>query len=188
MSKTINLHSDESLIRLIRLKDESAFNQVYKNCRDYCINFLKSNGANNENAIDIFQDAMMVLYEKIIDGEFVLKSSIQTYLNSICRYKLLNTIRDNREFVTSEDFEFDVNTNDWFDEFDEERDLQIEKIMNALKNMDAGGGKCKEILMMYFYENKSMVEIAAHFGYTNADNAKNQKARCQKRLKDLVTA
>lgn len=64
MSKTINLHSAESLIRLIRLKDESAFNQVYKNCRDYCINFLKSNGVNNENAIDIFQDAMIVLYEK----------------------------------------------------------------------------------------------------------------------------
>jgi RNA polymerase sigma factor (sigma-70 family) len=187
MSKTINLHSDESLIRLIKQKDESAFTQVYKNCKEYCINFLKKNGADHEIALDIFQDSMIIFYEKAIGSHFELKCSIQTYLNSICRNKWLNTIRDTKEIVVSEDFSFEENITDWFEDFDDEREQQIEKIKKALEKMDEGGGKCKEILMLYFYENKSMGEIATHFGYTNADNAKNQKARCQKKLKEMVT-
>ena len=48
------------------------------------------------------------------------------------------------------------------------------------------GGKCYEILRRFFYENQKMDKIAFDLNYTNADNAKNQKARCQKNLKELV--
>ena len=34
-------------------------------------------------------------------------------------------------------------------------------------------------------EKKSMEEIAKSFGYTNADNAKNQKYKCLMRLKKI---
>jgi hypothetical protein len=34
-------------------------------------------------------------------------------------------------------------------------------------------------------EKKSMTDIAGSFGYTNADNAKNQKYKCLMRLKKL---
>ena len=33
-----------------------------------------------------------------------------------------------------------------------------------------------------------MIEIASFFGYTNADNAKNQKYKCLMRLKKLFFA
>jgi RNA polymerase sigma factor (sigma-70 family) len=188
MSKIIKLQSDHSLLQQIRQQDESAFTQVYKNCKEYCVSFLKSNGADYEQAVDIFQDCMIVFYEKVTETDFELKCSIQTYLNSICRFKWLNTIRDTKEMTVSEDFNFEENITDWFEEFEDEREQQIEKIKTALETMDAKGGRCKDIMMMYFYENKSMLEIATHFGYTNADNAKSQKAKCQKRLKEMVTA
>jgi predicted DNA-binding protein YlxM (UPF0122 family) len=41
------------------------------------------------------------------------------------------------------------------------------------------------ILEDYYLHKKSMQEIAEKFGYTNAENAKNQKYKCLMRLKKL---
>jgi len=41
------------------------------------------------------------------------------------------------------------------------------------------------LLEAYYINRKGMTEISAEFGYTNADNAKNQKYKCLMRLKKL---
>ena len=51
--------------------------------------------------------------------------------------------------------------------------------------MQGLGEPCKSLLEAYYLAKKSMVEIADAFGYTNADNAKNQKYKCLLRLKKL---
>ena len=47
------------------------------------------------------------------------------------------------------------------------------------------GEPCKSLLEAFYVHQKSMVEIASFFGYTNADNAKTQKYKCLMRLKKL---
>ena len=59
--------------------------------------------------------------------------------------------------------------------------LVMEQAMNNL------GEPCKSLLEAYYMEKKSMVEIAGDFGYTNADNAKNQKYKCLMRLKKIFS-
>jgi DNA-directed RNA polymerase specialized sigma24 family protein len=60
------------------------------------------------------------------------------------------------------------------------QDFQImEQSLNSL------GEPCRSLLKAYYLEMKSMVEIAGDFGYTNADNAKNQKYKCLMRLKKI---
>jgi hypothetical protein len=51
--------------------------------------------------------------------------------------------------------------------------------------MSSLGEPCKSLLEAYYLQKKSMLEIAGDFGYTNADNAKNQKYKCLMRLKKL---
>jgi predicted DNA-binding protein YlxM (UPF0122 family) len=53
---------------------------------------------------------------------------------------------------------------------------------SALQNM---GQPCQTILEDYYLHKRSMQEIAEKFGYTNAENAKNQKYKCLMRLKKL---
>ncbi len=55
----------------------------------------------------------------------------------------------------------------------------MEQSLNSL------GEPCRSLLKAYYLETKSMVEIAGDFGYTNADNAKNQKYKCLMRLKKI---
>ena len=57
----------------------------------------------------------------------------------------------------------------------------MEKSLNSL------GEPCRSLLKAYYLETKSMVEIAGDFGYTNADNAKNQKYKCLMRLKKIFS-
>ena len=52
----------------------------------------------------------------------------------------------------------------------------------AINNL---GEPCKSLLEAYYLQKQSMQAIAANFGYTNADNAKNQKYKCLMRLKKI---
>ena len=52
--------------------------------------------------------------------------------------------------------------------------------------MKDAGGHCYELLTLFWYHKKSMNDLTQHFGYTSADNTKNQKARCQKRLEKIA--
>jgi DNA-directed RNA polymerase specialized sigma24 family protein len=56
-------------------------------------------------------------------------------------------------------------------------------IMNRALN--SLGEPCKSLLEGYYLNKKGMQELADDFGYTNADNAKNQKYKCLMRLKKL---
>jgi hypothetical protein len=47
------------------------------------------------------------------------------------------------------------------------------------------GEPCKSLLEAFYLQKRNMSEIAGNFGYTNADNAKNQKYKCLMRLKKL---
>ena len=47
------------------------------------------------------------------------------------------------------------------------------------------GEPCKTLIEDFYINRLSMEEISEKFGYTNADNAKNQKYKCLQRLKRL---
>jgi len=71
-----------------------------------------------------------------------------------------------------------------------EDDIEIHERRNAeLGIMDRAlnslGEPCKSLLEAFYIEKQSMDRIALLFGYTNADNAKNQKYKCLMRLKKL---
>ncbi len=51
--------------------------------------------------------------------------------------------------------------------------------------MGSLGEPCKSLLEGYYIQKKDMQQLAEMFGYTNADNAKNQKYKCLMRLKKL---
>ena len=189
--------SDQELIELIK-EDQDYLGFVYKNCKEYCISFMRkiSIGIYEDDLHDIYQDAIIILYEKIVAGNFELTSSIQTYLNSVCRFQLLNKFRSDKKTINQEDDiifdiinkneQFDINISDVLEPIENENEKQFSAIENALIRMKEAGGKCYEILTLFWYQKKSMEYISEYLGYTNAANAKNQKFKCQKRLEKLA--
>jgi hypothetical protein len=190
--------SDKELIELIKV-DQDYLGIVYKTSKEYCISFMvkMSSSSKLDGLNDIFQDAIIILYEKIVAGNFELTSSIQTYLNSVCRFQLLNKFKLDKKVINSDNetsfdllnknLDFDDNITDALEPIENEKEKQFTSIEQALNNMKEAGGKCYELLTLFWYQKKSMVDISNHFGYTNAANAKAQKYRCQKRLEKLAS-
>jgi RNA polymerase sigma factor (sigma-70 family) len=190
--------SDNELV--LRIKDNQDYlGVIYKQCKSYSMKFMQkmTHGTKNDYELeDVFHDAVIVLYEKIIGGNFELTASLQTYLNSVCRFQLLNKL--GKEKLHS-DFEDNTNADDdenpmsykstitdSLDEIEDPKESQFNAIESALLKMKEAGGNCYELLTLFWYHKKSMNELTTVFGYSNADNTKNQKAKCQKRLEKMA--
>ena len=176
--------SDEEMIRLLR-EDAGNFDALYTKHRNYSLNFMKKINYNDELNIDIYHEAIIYFREKVLNGNFTLTCSIQTYLNSICRNQILVRLKRSEKHSQYSE-EFDERITDWYEPEEIESTDRMNAILKGLEMLKSLGGKCYEILKRFFYENNSMEKIAYDLEYSNADNVKNQKARCQKKLKEIV--
>ena len=176
--------TDSELIECLKESSEH-LTTLYKRHKDYCKNLMKKYHRDDELNMDIFHDAIILLYEKIKDPAFNLTCSIQTYLNSICLNQIKVRFTKNFKMVNySEDG--DERIDDWFiDNYKEKEDVnKIKSIDIVLQKFKENGGPCYDLIRLFYYEKMSFEKIAAELNYTNADNAKHQKSRCQKKLKE----
>lgn len=191
--------TDPELVQLIQ-QNQDYLGEVYKRCKQYSISFMRkmTNGAKNDYELDdVFHDAILVLYEKIIGANFELTASLQTYLNSVCRFQLLNKMGKEKLNSGYDDhigkdgdddnpMSYNASITDTLDEIEDHTESQFTAIERALLLMKEAGGHCYELLTLFWYHKKSMPELTKHFGYSNSDNTKNQKSRCQKRLEKIA--
>jgi RNA polymerase sigma factor (sigma-70 family) len=144
--------------------------------------FVLNNNGTYDDARDIFQEAMIVLYENAKLETFVLTCQIKTYVYSICRRLWLKRLQHLNRFATQvESLEETIPVEEDL-ENQERRNADFAIMERALGSL---GEPCKSLLEAYYLQKKDMTDIAASFGYTNADNAKNQKYKCLMRLKKL---
>ena len=146
------------------------------------LKLIINNNGTADDAKDIYQEAIIVLYNKIKKGEFELHSKLKTFLYSVCRRLWLKRLSQmNRYGGDLQDFQEYSPVEDEIEE-QAERNMQFSKMQSALGML---GEPCKTIIEDFYIHNRSMQEICESFGYTNADNAKTQKYKCLQRLKKL---
>jgi RNA polymerase sigma factor (sigma-70 family) len=141
-----------------------------------------NNNGSADDAKDVFQEAMIVLFEKARSGTFELNCQIKTYIYSVSRRLWLKRLQQlNRYFPAVESPELTIPVEEEMDEH-EQRNSEFEMMEKAITSL---GEPCKSLLEAYYLQKQNMQVIAASFGYTNADNAKNQKYKCLMRLKKI---
>lgn len=174
--------NEQALLKGLAHNDSKSVEIIYKDNFNVIQSFILNNNGNYDEARDIFQEAMIALYEKAQTDSFVLTCQIKTYLYSICRRLWLKRLQQMGRFTGSVDgFEETVAVEeDW--ETHEKRNAEFVIMERALNSL---GEPCKSLLQGYYLKKMDMNTLAAEFGYTNADNAKNQKYKCLMRLKKL---
>jgi len=184
-NRSLRTHSDSELIELLK-ESNDALTIIYENHKEYCLNFMKKMFQDSDEIKDIYQDAVIVFYEKAITPHFQLTCSIQTYLNSICRNQVLVRVaklKKNASTSMMGNEGFLENLTDWFDDSHQVNNDRVATLKGILAEMKESASKCYEILVRFFYQNQTMEKIAQTMEYTNAKNAKTQKYRCQEKLK-----
>ncbi len=180
-----NLEKDQLLLKGLAGNDKAAVEAIYRENYTMIQSFILNNSGSVDEARDIFQEAMVVLYEKSKDTTFSLNCKIKTYVYSVCRRLWLKRLQQlNRYNTQVESIEEVVPVEEEIGEH-EKRNADFLLMEHALGKI---GEPCKSLLDAYYLQKKSMQDIAEEFGYTNADNAKTQKYKCLVRLKKLFFA
>ncbi len=176
---------EQNLLRGLASNDKSAIEAIYRDNYGTIQSFIVKNNGYPEDARDIFQEAMIVLYNKARSESFHLSCQLKTYLYSVCRRLWLKKLVQLQRYnPANESLEEIVAVEEDLEEH-QKKDADLSMMEDALKKI---GEPCKGILEAYYLQKKTMPEIADLFGYTNADNAKTQKYKCLMRLKKLFFA
>lgn len=182
IDRNIVIDIDQQIVGRIRRGEYNAIKEVYKLYYPAVERMILNNNGCEDEAKDIFQEAVIVLYDRIMLKDFKLNSKLQTFLFAICKRMWLKQLtRGNAQYNTSD---IAILEDSLADDYD---DGQQEKLEKNIKQMDSAmeklGEPCKSLLMDFYVANKTMQEISEKFGYTNANNAKTQKYKCLQRLK-----
>ncbi|WP_316789476.1 sigma-70 family RNA polymerase sigma factor [Pedobacter frigoris] len=174
--------TDREVVLGILNNSEDALNKLYSGYFPMVLQFILNNNGDEDDAKDVYQEGIIVLYNKIKSGKFELSSKLKTYIYSVCRRIWLKKLsQQSRKTSNIADFEDIIAVEEEVEQH-EEKDRQFEKMQSALVHL---GEPCKTIIQDFYINNLSMQDICEKFGYTNTDNAKTQKYKCLQRLKKL---
>ena len=183
---TVNIPETEAaLLQGLAANDKKAVERIYRENFPVIQAMIVNNSGNPEDAADIFQEAMIVLYEKAKLPDFVLNCQIRTFVYSVCRRLWLKKLQQSQRFYTQPEATEEIVAVEEDMEYHESKQAEFNIMENALAKI---GEPCKSLLEAYYLQKKGMQEISDLFGYTNADNAKTQKYKCLMRLKKLFFA
>ena len=182
-----SIPTDQELLSALAAGDRKATSEIYRKNYPIVKGWIIKNGGTEADCADIFQESMVVVFGKVQEVDFKLTCSIGTYIFAVCKnfwYKKLQK-QSNEPGINVENtlvlenmvpgVEDDLKVH-------HEREMHFRQLDSAL---DQIGEPCRSILKAYYHEEKNMQDIAYTFGYTNAENAKNQKYKCLARLKKL---
>ena len=167
--------NDSEVLAKITRGDESALDYLYKKYYRMMVKLVVSNNGSEEEAKDIYQDALIVLWQKAIGGNFTLTSKISTYLYSIC----LNLWRKELERKSKLSNE-EKDEAEWMEDDKQERIKINNECINAL------GETCRKVLSYYYFDGMTMSDIAEKMNFANPDTAKTKKYKCKQRLDKLI--
>lgn len=178
----INFEAGRSILEGLAANNKSAIDQIYRENYAMIQAMVVNNSGSGDDAADVFQETMMVLYEKATSENFELNCQLKTFIYSIARRIWLKKLNSNQIFTPASEENSELVAVEEDLEYHEKRQQEFSIMENALSKM---GEPCKSLLEAYYLQKKQMQQIAQEFGYTNADNAKTQKYKCLVRLKKL---
>ena len=178
-------YSDKDLLAMIKeggLRRDQAMAHLYRQHLGKITAFVRSRNGAEEEAKDVFQDAIINLMESILSGKFEGKSSLSTYLFAISKHLWYRRFSRSQRMEPLDPLQTEQQVAEPEPEIlliSQDQQIQLERLLGNLKD------KCREVLLLWSMKY-SMKEIAEKLGYQNDQVVRNKKNHCMKELKELV--
>lgn len=166
----------DDILKGIYNNDNVVLQYVYEKYYPTIKSFINRNSGGDEDAKDIFQEGIVIIYQKISDNRLELSCAFKTYLYSICRLLWLKQLKKrkikNEEY--SENFvDLDNDVSEMYEKNEEYRLYQ--------QHFEGLGDDCQKVLRL-FLDKVSLKEIAQIMGYKSEKYAKKRKYQCKEAL------
>jgi RNA polymerase sigma factor (sigma-70 family) len=153
---------------------EALFRQLYTACFPAVAQYIRSKGGTLEETQDVFQDALLVFYEKSLSDPGAIGSQ-EGYVYGAARHLWHRKYRENSRSETLYDHAAISAETD--PEISDER---------LLRYLELAGEKCLQLLRAVYYHRFSMTDIASRFGFSGERSAAVQKHKCIERLRKEI--
>ncbi len=171
----------EIIVALKKGDDDAVLSFLYKAVLPKVKHYIKSNKGNEDEAKDIFQDAVIVFYKKAKQETLPENVNITAYICLISKNLWINRIKKMNKSSELMDSHYIESDEDFLSS------IITEEKKDALKNLLSQiGDECQKLLKYSVYDNLSMKEICVLMGYSSENVAKTYNYRCKQKLIQLV--
>lgn len=165
----------------LKTENNFAFGKLYQDNFGKISNFVQNNSGNRADVEDLFQDAMMVLVEKLRQDNFQLTASIDTYVYAICKNLWFKKLRDKKYELSVDELQ-SVDFMTFIDDSIENEKTYLEKLKGYLIKIT---DHCNRLIHDMVFKGKSFEQIQEKYGYSSAHSIHNQKYKCVQQIRKV---
>jgi len=177
------LNDDARILDQIRKGEEEALVRLYEMNEKQTTSFVTRNNGSEDDAADMLQEALVIFWERVREGRYEHTAKISTFVFATVRNLWLRKIARSRREVAS-DMQNDLTPSNEMSVLDVM--IETEEAAAVSRALDILGDPCRQLLLLYYWEELSMDAIAAQLGFANADTVKSKKYQCKKGLEKLL--
>lgn len=159
---------------------EENFEHLYEEVFPVVADIVSRQGGSFHDAKDIFQDALIIFYEKNVSGALNVKLSEEGYIVGIAKHLWNKKVKSKYKLLSLDSLEKQIRLpEDYFE-------VETSKTNRLLHLLEVAGKKCIELLRSIYYDKLSMNEVSQIHGFSSAHSASVQKYKCVEKIKVIV--
>lgn len=151
---------------------QQLFIQLYKTAFPATARYVSRLGGSVDEAKDVFQDALVIYYEKMVAQTlpennigYLVGTSQKLWLQRYRESNLKSPLNDTDIAIT------------------EDETYSDKRLLNFLTR---AGKKCMDLLKSFYYDQVPAIELAEQFGYSGVRSVTVQKHKCLEKVRETV--
>ncbi len=166
------------IISGLRGQDSETLKYIYKEYFLMIVKLIQDNSGCIQDAEDVFQEGLVVIFRKIQDRDFQINYTFKTYFYTVCKNIWLVRLRNKSRELTGFDEQIEL--------MELDQDLLQEIYKNEryhlyrkhFKDLDE---PCQQLLKFHFLK-RPMIEIVKRMGFSSINYARKKKFKCKEKL------
>lgn len=152
------------------------FMHLYQQAFPLVAKYVRDRGGSFEEAKDVFQDALVAYYEKLVTSGVELQYSERSYILGIAKHLWAKKNKEHKDHIALDDSLTGI-------AMEEPATTATDKLLDLLQH---SGRRCMELLRAFYCDKLSMSHIAKRFDLSSERSATVQKYKCLEKVRDLV--
>jgi len=165
----------------IRKSNSTVIREIYKEYHKAIVHLVETNSGTKDDAHDVFQEGLVIVFQKVQKADFQLTSNFLTYFYAICRNIWLNKLRKK----SNKEVTLDAKMLSMVEDTTDSTIDQSEQFFLYRKMFLRLGKDCQRLLDLFLQKVK-MAEIMEHMGYGSISYTKKRKFLCKEKLVKLI--
>ena len=178
----LNYFSDRQFIQRIQENDKKVLGEIYIKYEKQVFNYIKTHGGDDFDAEDMLQESIIVLWQNVNNDKFDLSSKLGTYIVAVAKNKWRGQLRKRNKISNAEISENTINPDKNPLEFvlSAEKENIIKSAFELIQPI------CKQLLMLFYFEERNIEEITKMLKFSNSNVTKSKKYQCKRSLESVL--